>query len=122
MNSYIFSSPFLKFKNNKVYLLNKYNLNNNNYDEDTYFINFNEIEKKKIKINNIDVEYNILLNEDNKNLLIKIDVSDNMEELEINKILYYIEKYISGCEDFDNINQDIDSDILKKYDNKYIKI
>lgn len=47
MYSFVFSSQFLKFKNNKVYLLNKYDLNINNYDKENYFINFNEIDKKK---------------------------------------------------------------------------
>jgi hypothetical protein len=121
MYSCVFSSPFLKFKNNKVYLLNKYDLNINNYDEETYFINFNEIDKKKtFKINNIDIEYDILMNEDDKNLLIKIDVSEKLEKIELDKLLYSTEKYISGYEDFNIMCND--NNILKNYNNKYIKI
>jgi len=120
MYSYVFSSQFLKFKNNKVYLLNKYDLNINNYEEN-YFINFNQIDKiKKFKVNNINVEYDILLNEDDRNLLIKIDVSENLENIELYKLMYSTEKYISEYKDFDIISEN--DDILKNYSNKYIKI
>lgn len=121
MYSYVFSSQFLKFKNNKVYLFNKYDLNINNYDKENYFINFNEIDKKKtFKVNNINVEYDILLNEDDKNLLIKIDISENIENTELCKLIYSTERYISEYQDFDVICEN--DDIFKNYSNKYIKI
>jgi len=121
MYSCVFASQFLKFKNNKVYLLNKYDLNINTYDKENYFINFNEIDKKKkFKINNINVEYDILLNEDDKNLLIKIDIDENIENIELYKLIYSTEKYISGYEDFDIIYEN--DDILKNYSNKFINL
>jgi hypothetical protein len=123
MFSYVFSSPFLKFKNDKLYFLNKYDLNMSIYEKENYFMNYDDIITKKIlKINNIDIEYDILLKENDKNLLIKIDIAENVDELELNTLIYCIEKYISGDEDIDNICKDIDIDILKLYSNKCIKI
>jgi hypothetical protein len=121
MYSCVFSTQFLKFKNNKVYLLNEYDLAISNYDEENYFIDFNEIDKNKIfKINNINVEYNILLNENDENLLIRINISENLEDVELNNLLHCIEKYISGYKDFDVISEN--NDFLKNYTKKIIKI
>ena len=118
MPSYLFMSPFFKCKDNKAYLLNKFNLNINNYYEDTYFIDIDEIKKKQIKINDITIGYKILYAEDDMNLLIKIDISNDLTDLEINKIVYIIELNILCI----NKIQNIDDETLKYYANKYIKI
>ena len=123
MNSYVFSSPFLKYKNNNLYLLERCDLNLTNYDEETYFIDFNEINKsKKIKINDLNLEYDILLYENDKNLLIKFNIDKKIDDLELNKVLFFIEKNISGFDQINNIYENINNDNFKNYINKYIQI
>jgi hypothetical protein len=124
MNSIVFSSPFLKFNNNKVYILNKYELNNKNYTEETYYMDFNDVNNKKtLTMNNKNFTYNILFNEDDKNLLIKIDfldTLDSVDDIELIKIMHYTEDIISGCDNITDFN--IDDDTLKNYFNKFIRI
>jgi hypothetical protein len=121
MHSYIFSSPYLKYKNDKLYLLNNIDKNSKNYEEQTYFIDFNEIIiKKNIKINDIELEYDIIFYENDKNLLVKFDTLKDINEKELNKIIYSIEKNISGFDD--NYIDEEDNYISKKYSNTYIKI
>ena len=123
MFSIVFSSSFLKFKNDKVYLLNKYNLNIDNYDEETYFIDFNEINNEDILyIDNMKYQYKILLNEDNKNLLVKLDIENNLDETEFKKIMYCVEQHISCYENINSIYSNLEDDTLKQYSSKYIRI
>jgi len=121
MFSCVASLPYLKCKSDRAYLVNKNNMNNDNYYQDTYFVEI-EFNKRKIKINDIEIEYQILLCEDDKNLLIKFDILSDSNNLELNKIVYYIENNILEI-DYDHRNyKDLDDDILKNYSNKYIKI
>ena len=121
MCSYVFSSDFLKYRDNKVYLLNKHDLELKEYYEETYFIDFNEINtKKNIKVGDTELEYEILFYENDKNLLIKFDILNNSNDEDINRLIYSIEQNISGY-DVDTIFKNVDFDILKKYSN-YIKI
>jgi hypothetical protein len=112
MFSFIFQSQFLKFKNNKVYLFNKYdikNVNYDNYENESYYIDYSEIEKtKKIELfNNINIEYSISINENNE-IYIKImninNSIDNMNVSELQKISYLTENNILGYHDIDNID------------------
>ena len=121
MFSIVFSSKFLRYKNNNVYILSENDIDNNNYDNETYFIDFNEINiNNVIKSNNYEYIFKIILKENDKNLLIRIDYLINTEYTELKKIMYCIEKRISGIHDF--IIDNIEDDTLNKYDISYIKI
>jgi hypothetical protein len=127
MNSIVFVSPFLKFKNNKVYILNKYEINNKNYEEETYYIDFDDVNNKDyLTMNNKKFTYSILYNEDDKNLLIKVDFLDTLDDIdhiddiELIKIMHYTEDIISGCDNI--VDFHINDDNLKNYFNKFIRI
>lgn len=124
--SYIFLSPFLLYKNDKIFILSQYDIpkykENIKYENELYYIEKNELEISNIVyIDNNIINYSIL-NYD-KNLLIKIKF-DNETNDEINniiKIMYIIDSYISGINNLNEIYKNINSSIIELYNNRYFK-
>lgn len=78
-----FVSPNLKHKNGKIYYLNKYemNLENYNYEYENYYLLLDEL---VVKIDNIDVQLQISDNHDK--IIIKFEYDDSsLEELNLMK-------------------------------------
>jgi hypothetical protein len=123
---YILNSPFLKFKNNNVHLLSRYDLDNNNYEEETFFIDLdNIISDDDLIVNNVSIEYRIILFEEDKNIIININVKEFYEPSFLYKIFHYVEKYITGDNNLynDDINNIyLDPDLENIYSNKYLQI
>ena len=111
MHSYIYVSPYLKFKNNKVYILDQNNINSSDYENNNYYITLDNIQKKNIiQFNNTDIMYEIIHFENDKNLLIKINFDKDLISIEINRLMHFIDSLIS------EINQNdysFESNILK---------
>lgn len=124
--SYIFLSPFLLYKNNKIFILSQYDIpkykENIKYGNELYYLEKNELEINNIVyINNNIIDYSIL-NYD-KNLLIKININNEIDN-EINniiKIMYIIDSYISGINNIDEIYKNINNSIIELYNNRYFK-
>jgi hypothetical protein len=123
---YILNSPFLKFKNNNVHLLSRYDLDNNNYQEETFFIDLdNIIPDDDLIVNNISIKYKIIMYEEDKNIVINVNLEEFYEPPFLYKVFHYVEKYITGDnylynDDINNIY--IDPDLENIYSNKYLQI
>ena len=80
-----FVSPNLRYKNGKIYYLNKYemNLNNYNYEEENYYYEMKEINKKMD-----DIDFELVINENDDKIIIKFEI----EEERMNNINYLMKK------------------------------
>jgi len=74
-----FVSPNLKYKNGKIYILNKYEINNKdwNYEQENYYIIIDEIQKT---CDNCTIE--LVVNDLNDDILIVCNIDDNINENE----------------------------------------
>lgn len=114
---YKFLSPNLKYNNGRIYFLNMNELNNDNYKDDNYYLDGNEISvENKIEIENINLKYEVIFSDFDDQIVIKIESENDIDENKIMKYLYFIHEKIKGLElsdfkDFDNED---------KYDNKFL--
>ena len=92
-------TPYLLYKNNKIYLLNYHELDNEDYENNIYYLNDNEIKMNgNFLINNLKIVYNIKSLEDGKYLNVNIIVenSDSFDESYMSILLDNIHKDIGG--------------------------
>lgn len=102
MNNCIFLSQFLKFKNNKVYLLSYEDLKIKDYINNTYYINYNDLVlSNQLIIDNKIINYS--LKKHMNNLIIYINVNESLNKYEFINLMYIIEEYISGVKYIDNL-------------------
>ena len=94
-----FISPNLKYKNGKVYYLNKFEINksNVNYEHNNYFIDINEKKEK-----NKDYSYELFFNENDDNILVICNINDSIsDENKIKKIITEINSNLSDIKNDD---------------------
>jgi hypothetical protein len=99
MYNFEIKTPYLLYKNNKIYLLNYHELDNADYENNIYYLNDNEIKMNgNFLINNLKIVYNIKSLEDGKYLNVNIIVenSDSFEESYMSILLDNIHKDIGG--------------------------
>ena len=84
MHTFVFSSNVLKYKNNKIYILsNECDFIEKNYEENTYFFNLDDIQKKGvINCNNQLINYDLLSFSEDKNISIKMNFDTNIDNTE----------------------------------------
>ncbi len=122
MHTHSFTTPYLKYNEENMYMLDDVDikLNNSNtsyYSNNTYYINSNELIKtNSIQYLELNIDYSLLL-ENTKDIVIRfVTNKDNLDDLTILKIMHTITCHVSGYE-----NDILDDDILN-YSDKYIKI
>jgi len=123
MHTFVFSSNVLKYKNNKIYILsNECDFIEKNYEENTYFLNLDDIQKQGvINCNNQLINYDLLSFSEDKNISIKMNFDTNIDNTEeLIKLMHITDLYLSGINDIQDIS--INDSILKKYSNSYFKI
>jgi len=98
MSVYIFVSPSLIFKNSKIYLLSDINDFLEDFEKNTYYIDFTEISTKGNFVHkNIKIAYEIITPIENKNLSVKIDYDEeSFKNIEISECIDSFEKFVSG--------------------------
>jgi hypothetical protein len=99
MYNFEIKTPYLLYKNNKIYLLNYHELDNEDYENNIYYLNDNEIKMNgNFLINNLKIVYNIKSLEDGKYLNVNIIVenSDSFDESYMSILLDNIHKDIGG--------------------------
>lgn len=88
-----FVSPNLKHKNGKIYILNKFEINKiNNYEEENYYIHFDDINLKEFK----DYQCELKLNEYSDDVL--IEMIHDKEELDNESLIDKINNYLCGLD------------------------
>ena len=89
-----FISPNLRYKSGNIYYLNKYEikLNNYNYVNENYYIDFKNI---NTKIDNIDIE--VIVNDYSDEILIKFEIDD---ETNLKEIMKNINMKLCNLENF----------------------
>ena len=126
MNSYVFASPYLKFNSEKIFILSDENdLNDTDYENNTFYIDADDIEKNgSFIIDDKVIYYNILSYENDKNLIFKLDIdySQSGDEGNIIKIMYALQLYVAKNDNFLEMSSLINDDIIKKYSEKYFKL
>jgi hypothetical protein len=101
MHNFEIKTPYLICKENKVYILNYHEIDNINYEYETYYLDDYEVKMNgQFLINNLKILYNINSLEDGKNLSVNITL-DNINQLDnsnISLLLDIIHKDISGIQ------------------------
>jgi len=120
MNNCIFLSKFLKYKNNKIYLLSYEDLKTEDYINNTYYINYDDLVlSNKLIIDNKVINYS--LKKHMNNLIIYININESLNKNEIINLMYIIEQYISGVKNINNLYDiNISEKNLNYYNNFYI--
>jgi hypothetical protein len=130
MSSCIFSSPFLKFKNGKIYQLscdNDFKLLD--YENEVYYIDYTDIKiQKSFDFLDHKIKYDIISYENDKNIVIKL-ISDKeiQDDNDIIKMMYLIESHITHI-NMENINymndvyNNTNNDIINKYNSRFIRV
>lgn len=97
MPVYIFNSPSLVFKNSKIYFLSNINDFLEDFEKNTYYIDFAEINQISSFIHkNIKINYEIITPTENKNLVVKFDYDDEFNDIDISEFIYSFENFIYG--------------------------
>ena len=113
----VFTTPYLKFNNQKLYILSDNDNETINYENETYYIDNADIDDSgEVKYNNNTYKYDIITKEDNQNIVIKVLLKDTYSENELINILHNIHCNIIKLE---NINE-ITENLIAKYSKKYI--
>ena len=113
----IFLAPYLKYNNQKIYILNHNDNETINYENETYYIDDNDMNYSgSITYNNNVVKFEIISKEDNQNIVIKASLKEAYEIDELIKVLHNIHCNIVKLE---NINE-ITDNLIAKYSKKYI--
>jgi hypothetical protein len=122
MYSCVFASSFLKYKNNKIHILsNENDFNEVNYEDNTYFINLDDIKKTgSINYNDKIITYDLLSFDEDKNISVKINFMEDIGNEDMIKLMHLTDLYLTGIDDIDELS--IDENIVKKYSNKYFRI
>jgi len=77
MPLYVFISPSLVFKNDKIYFLSDINDFTDDFDKNTYYIDFKDINQKGSFIYKTNtINYEIITPSENKNLFVYFTFSD----------------------------------------------
>lgn len=120
----VFSSPILKFKNDKIYLLTtKNDINCDEYENETYYIKLDEIQKSnKFSMSSNLINYDIITNRPNENLVIQMNFDNELTDDEMIKMMHAVGYHISGLEVNTDIYNNVNSDIINEYTNKYIRL
>ena len=130
MSSCIFSSPFLKFKNDKIYLLS---CNNDfqplDYENEVYYIDYTDIKiQKSFDFLDHKINYDIVSHENDKNIVIRLNSDKEIkDDIDIIKIMYLIECHITHI-NMENINymndvyNNTSNDIINKYNSRFIRV
>lgn len=122
MYSCVFTSSLLKYKNNKIHILsNENDFNEVNYEDNTYFIELDDIKKNgSIKYNDKIITYDLLSFDQDKNISIKMNFIEDFDNDNMIKLMHLTDLYLSGI---DNIGEfSVHENIVKKYSNKYFRI
>jgi hypothetical protein len=125
MYSCVFASSCLKYKNDKIYILsNKNDFGELNYEDNTYFIELDDLQKSGfIKYDNQIIEYDILSFDNDKNISIKMNFPENIEDNNMLKFMHITELYLSGVNDYEDKDvNDTNEFLIKKYSNKYFRL
>ena len=97
-------TPYLKCKNNKVYLLNYHEMDMLDYENQTYYLDDYEVNMTgNFVLNNLEIYYYISKLEDNKNLIVDVSIEniDNLNNIDNNSMMCLVDKlqrHISGLE------------------------
>ena len=99
-----FVSPNLRFKDSKIYYLNKYELNIHNWDyvNENYFYNIEDVNTKFNECN-----INIITNNENDKIKINCEFKEELNDDKIKKILNKVNIGICYLENSDVYNFDI---------------
>ena len=98
MPSFQIKTPYLKCKNNKVYLLNYHEMDMLDFENQTYYLDDYEVKMNgKFSLNNLDIFYHISKLEDDKNLIVEVSI----ENIDNDSMMFFVDKlqrYIAGLE------------------------
>lgn len=102
-----FVSPNLRYKNGKVYYLNKYemNLNNYNYEEENYYYEIKDINKKMD-----DIDFDLIISENDDKIIIQFEIEQERID-NINYLMKKINKSVINIDSDDGL-----TDIYNVYD------
>ena len=122
MYTCVFASCFLKYKNNKIYILsNETDFNEVNYEDNTYFINLDDLKKSGvIKYNDKMINYDLLSFDDDKNISIKMNFDDEVDNDSMIKLMHSTDLYLSGIDNYEE--RELNENLVKKYSSKYFRI
>lgn len=104
MHQFQIKTPYLKCKNNKVYLLNYHEMDIVDYEDQTYYLDDYEVNMLgKFSLNNLDISYSVSKLENDRNLLVNVSIHniDNLNNIDNALMIILvdnIQKYISGLE------------------------
>ena len=111
--SSIFNAKFLKFKYDKVYFLLLNELNNNNFEDNNYYIDIDDIlNKGSYNFNEKEITYEILSFNENE-ISISINCDKELSDDELVFMYYNTEKHITGNKE--NIEDIKINDLLNIY-------
>lgn len=144
MSTLIFSSPFLKYKNKKIYMLScNSDLKLTDYENEVYYLDYMDIKNSKsFEFLDYIIKYDIISCEEDKNVVIRLNIDKEVkDEKEMIKIMYLIESQITlyygrVMEENENIQYDnlsyvnhmnevynnTNNHITDMYTNRFIKV
>lgn len=110
MPVYIFISPCLVFKNNKIYFLSNVNDFTEDFEKNTYYIDFKDIDKYGTFVHkNSTIQYEIITPTENKNLFIHFSYVDEITDINVGEFIYAFQNFIFDIkEDSTTISIDLD--------------
>jgi competence protein ComGC len=98
MSTFIFSSPFLKYKNQKIYLFScNSDLKLVDYQNELYYIDYKDIKiSKSFEFQDYMITYDIISCEEDKNIVIRLKIDKEVkDDHTMIKIMYLIESQIT---------------------------
>ena len=95
MPVYIFISPSLIFKNGKIYFLSNINDFEGDFEKNTYYIDFKDIDKHGTFVHkNSTIDYEIITPTENKNLFIHFSFTSEINDIDVGEFIYAFQNFI----------------------------
>lgn len=95
MPLYVFISPSLIFKNDKIYFLSDINDFTDDFEKNTYYIDFKDINQKgSFTYKTTAINYEIITPTDNKNLFVHFNFSDEYTTVNIGEFIHAFQNFI----------------------------